>query len=88
MDARKDESDLGQLASEAGGLMTGLGILSTTFFPFALPAVVMTLPLVIPLVVLAVPAALLWLLVRGVIRAGRAIRVGMAVGRAGVRPSA
>jgi hypothetical protein len=97
MSARSNETDLGQAVSEVNGLATGLGVLSTTFFPFALPAVVMTLPLVVPLVVLALPALLVWLLVRAVravarrltaARAGRATRAGTAVGRADVRPSA
>jgi hypothetical protein len=92
MDARTNETDLGQMASEVGGLMTGLGVISTTWFPFALPAVVMTLPFILPLVVLALPVLVIWLLVRGVraiaARAGRAIRAGTAAGRADARPVA
>jgi ABC-type spermidine/putrescine transport system permease subunit II len=66
MDTRSNETDLGQMVSYVGGLMTGLGVLSTTFFPFALPAVVLTLPLVLPLIVLGLPVLVVWLLVRGV----------------------
>ena len=99
MDARTNETDLGQVASEVGGLMTGLGVISMTWFPFALPALVMAAVLVLPLVVLALPAALIWLLVRAVraiarslrrpqARADRATRAGMAAGRADARPVA
>jgi hypothetical protein len=68
MDARSNEPTPAELASELGALGTGLGILSFTFFPFALPALVLTLVLVLPLIVLAVPALATWLLVRGVAR--------------------
>jgi hypothetical protein len=88
MDAHRN--DLGELASEAGGLMTGLGVISMTWFPFALPALVMVAIVALPLVVLALPAAAVWLLVRGVraIRAGLTTRAGMAAGRADARPAA
>jgi hypothetical protein len=65
MDARTNDTDLGQMASELGGLMTGLGVISMTWFPFALPAIVMAAILALPLVVLGLPALAIWLLVRG-----------------------
>jgi hypothetical protein len=68
MDLNSNETDLGEMASEVGGLMTGLGVISMTWFPFALPALVMAAILALPLVVLGLPALAIWLLVRGVRR--------------------
>jgi hypothetical protein len=68
MDLNTHHTDLGEMASEVGGLMTGLGVISMTFFPFALPALVMAAVLALPLVVLGLPALAIWLLVRGVRR--------------------
>jgi len=48
--------------------MTGLGVITMTWFPFALPGLVLAVALVLPLLVLALPAALIWLLARGVSR--------------------
>jgi hypothetical protein len=48
--------------------MTGLGVITMTWFPFALPGLVLAVALALPLLVLALPAALIWLLVRGVSR--------------------
>ena len=60
------------LATEANGLSTGLGILTFTFFPFALPALVFVVaPLALGAVVglvLAIPLALPIWLVRAVRR--------------------
>jgi hypothetical protein len=54
---------------------TGLGILTFTFFPFALPLLILTvaatLPLVLPLVVFAAVAAILTGTWRGIRAAGR-----------------
>jgi hypothetical protein len=68
MDQNSNETDLGEMASEMGGLMTGLGVISMTWFPFALPALVMAAVLAVPLVVLGLPALAVWLMVRGVRR--------------------
>jgi hypothetical protein len=65
MDQNSNETDLGEMASEMGGLMTGLGVISMTWFPFALPALVMAAILALPLVVLGLPALAIWLMVRG-----------------------
>jgi hypothetical protein len=68
MDTRSNETSPADLAAEVGALGTGLGILSTTFFPLALPALAFGLLLVLPLILLALPALAVWLLVRGVSR--------------------
>jgi membrane protein implicated in regulation of membrane protease activity len=44
------------VAAEAGGLMAGLGLVTFTLFPFAVPLLALTIA---PLVLLAVAAALL-----------------------------
>lgn len=72
MEARGNDISLGELASETGGLMTGLGVLSVMWIPFAVPALVMALVLALPLIVLAPPLLAGWLLARGV----RAVAVG------------
>jgi hypothetical protein len=66
MDAHSTETAPGELVSEVGGLMTGLGIISMTLFPFALPLIILTAVVALPLLVLGLPALGLWLLVRGV----------------------
>ena len=42
MDARSTETAPDELVSEVGGLLTGLGIISMTLFPFALPLIILT----------------------------------------------
>jgi hypothetical protein len=73
MDAYESKTSPDELVSEVGGLMTGLGVLSFTFFPFALPALALTLVLVLPVLVLALPALAVWLLARAVLRGGRRV---------------
>ena len=68
MNARNDETSLADLASEAGGMMTGLGVLSVMWVPFAIPALLLGLVLVLPLLLLAPPLLAAWLLARGVRR--------------------
>ena len=68
MNARSNGTSPAELASEASSLLAGLGILSVTLFPFALPGLVFALALALPLIVLAPPALAIWLLVRGVAR--------------------
>ncbi len=65
MDVRSTETSTADLAGEVGALATGVGILSTTFFPLALPALAFALLLALPLIVLALPAVAIWLLARG-----------------------
>jgi hypothetical protein len=50
--------------AEAGSLAAGLGILTMTYFPFGLPALVLALPLAIPLIPIALVALVLLLLAR------------------------
>jgi hypothetical protein len=66
MDARSIDTAPGDLVSDVGGLMTGLGILSMTLFPFALPLIILTAVVAVPIVVLGLPVLALWLLARGV----------------------
>jgi threonine/homoserine/homoserine lactone efflux protein len=54
----------GDLASEVGGLSTGLGILTMTFFPLALPGLLLALLLVLPLLPLVLLAGLVYLVRR------------------------
>jgi hypothetical protein len=68
MDPYSHESSAGELVEEVGALATGLGILSTTFFPFALPALAFGLLLALPLIVVALPVVAVWLLVRAMKR--------------------
>lgn len=53
-----------EVATEVNGLLVGLGIITMALSPFALPGLVLVLPLVIPLVPVALVAGALWLLVR------------------------
>jgi hypothetical protein len=66
MNAHNDGTSLADLASEVGGLTTGLGVLSFMWVPFAIPALLLGLLLVLPLILLAPPLLAAWLLVRGV----------------------
>jgi hypothetical protein len=52
------------LAAEAGGLGTGFGIILVALFPFAVPCLVLALPLVLPLVPLLLLLPAVWLLRR------------------------
>jgi hypothetical protein len=64
MNARRSEPSAEDLATEANGLTAGLGILTLTFFPFALPGLLLALPLVLPVVALLLVAGVGYLLVR------------------------
>jgi hypothetical protein len=50
--------DPAEAVSELGGLSTGLGIISMTLFPFAIPGLL----LVLPVVVLMIPLAMIGLI--------------------------
>ena len=52
------------LVTEAGGLGTGVGIVLFALFPFALPGLVLALPLLLPLAPLALLIPAVWLLRR------------------------
>ena len=64
MKAPGAEPSPSDIADEINSLSAGLGILTTALFPFALPALLLALPLVIPLIPLALLAVLVVLLVR------------------------
>jgi hypothetical protein len=53
-----------EVATEVNGLLVGLGIITMALSPFALPGLLLALPLVIPLVPVALVAGALWLLAR------------------------
>ena len=63
-----------ELATEASGLLVGLGILSLALFPLAVPGLLLGLVFALPLVVPAIPVLLIWLLARAVVRALRSLR--------------
>jgi hypothetical protein len=62
------------LAAEANGLTTGLGIITMTFFPFALPGLLLALPFVLPLLPLLVAGGVLYLLARAILLPVRLVR--------------
>jgi hypothetical protein len=64
MNARHEAPSAADLAAEANGLTAGLGILTMTFFPFALPGLLLALPLLLPVIPLLLMAGLGYLLVR------------------------
>jgi membrane protein implicated in regulation of membrane protease activity len=71
MDASHTTPSATDVAAEVGSLSTGLGILTFTFFPFALPLLILTfgplLPLAVAGLLLAAPFVLpvwLWRLAR------------------------
>jgi hypothetical protein len=64
MDPRHEAPSPADLAAEANGLTAGLGILTMTFFPFALPALLLALPLILPLIPLLLLAGIGYLLFR------------------------
>ena len=57
------------LADEVGGLSVGLGIITMTLFPFALPGLLLALLLALPAVPLLLLAGVGYLLVRILVRA-------------------
>ena len=74
MDAHKPAPSPPEVATEVSGLLVGLGIVTMALSPFALPGLVLALPLVIPLVPLALLAGALWLLARLVVLPFRLVR--------------
>ena len=64
MNARKPAPSPSEVATEAGGLLVGLGIITMALSPFALPGLVLALPLILPVIPLALVAGALWLLAR------------------------
>jgi hypothetical protein len=64
MDPRHEAPSAADLAAEVNGLTAGLGIITTTFAPFALPGLLLVLPLVLPVIPLLLVAGVGYLLVR------------------------
>jgi hypothetical protein len=74
MNAQRNEPTVGDLGSEVGGIATGLGIVSMTFFPLLLPGLLLLLPVVALGLPLLLVAGVGYLLVRLVRAAGRTLR--------------
>jgi hypothetical protein len=74
MNARRSGPSAEDLATEANGLATGLGILTMTFFPFALPGLLLALPLLLPVIPLLLVAGVGYLLVRLLLLPVRLVR--------------
>ena len=64
MDAPRAPLSTSDVALEASGLSAGLGIITMTLFPFAMPGLVLALLLVLPAIPLALVALVVWLLAR------------------------
>jgi hypothetical protein len=74
MHARNQAPSPPEVATEAGGLLVGLGIITMALSPFALPGLVLALPLIIPVIPLALLAGALWLLTRLLVLPFRLVR--------------
>jgi hypothetical protein len=91
MYAPSESPEPADLAGEASGLAVGLGILTTTFFPFALPGLLLALLLVLPAVPLALAGVVAFLAGRALLlslRRGRALVAAARRTRASVEPVA
>ena len=77
MDARRDAPSVEELASEANGLATGLGMLTMIYSPLALPGLLLALPLVLPLIPLLLVAGILYLLYRILMLPVRLVRTAL-----------
>jgi hypothetical protein len=64
MNARRSEISAEDLATEANGLATGLGMVTMIYFPFALPGLLLVLPFLLPVIPLLLVAGLGYLLVQ------------------------
>ena len=64
MDTSRAALSSSEVASEAGSLVVGLGIITMALSPFAVPGLLLALLLVLPLAPLALVAGALWLLAR------------------------
>lgn len=74
MDAPRAQLSTSDVALEAGGWMVGLGIITMTLFPFALPGLLLALLLVLPALPLVLVALLIWLLARVILLPLRFLR--------------
>jgi hypothetical protein len=67
MNARHEAPSGADLAAEASGLAVGLGIITMTLSPLALPGLLLALPLVLPLVPLVLAGGAVYLLARALL---------------------
>jgi hypothetical protein len=74
MDAPRAQLSTSEVAFEASNWMVGLGILTMTLSPFALPALVLALVLVLPALPLLLVALVTWLLARIILLPLRLLR--------------
>jgi hypothetical protein len=74
MHARHEAPSAADLATETGRLAVGLGALTTMLAPFALPGLVLALPLVLPLVPLLLVGGGVYLLARAILLPMRLVR--------------
>jgi hypothetical protein len=83
MHPRSEVTSSADLAGEAGGLLVGLGVVTTALFPFAVPLLILTfgplLPLAVLGLVLVLPILLPYWLGRLLLRALRRHPKGPAV---------
>jgi hypothetical protein len=87
MNARNQAPSPPEVATEAASLLAGLGIITMALSPFALPGLVLALPLIIPVIPLALLAGALWLLARLVALPFRLAR-SLVRSRSGTEPHA
>ena len=66
MTSQRTTTSPSEIVSKVGELATGLSVLLTFLFPFAVPGLVFGLLLVLPLLPLALVAGAFWLLARAV----------------------
>jgi hypothetical protein len=64
MSTHRDGPSPDELATELNGLATGLGIITMTWFPFALPGLLLALPFLLPVIPLVLVGGVIYLLVR------------------------
>jgi hypothetical protein len=74
MDAPRAQLSTSEVASEAGNWMVGLGIITMTLFPLALPGLLLALVVVVPALPLVLVALVIWLLSRIVVVPLRRLR--------------
>lgn len=67
-------STIGDVITGAAGWMFALGVLTMTFFPFAIPGIVLTAAALVPLVLVAVVVGLVAALVAAPVMAVRGLR--------------
>jgi hypothetical protein len=74
MDAPRAQLSTSEVAFEAGNWMVGLGVITMTLFPFALPGLVLAAVVLLPALPLALVALVIWLLSRIIVVPLRRLR--------------